>query len=438
MRRTIGLKGALLALVLLGSTPALAQSVAPLQAPDVTNLVAPNGGDSSSVPNPGDENSADSAGTASGDQSGDSGGDATPPPDQPASPCGNQPLTIARMAWPSAALLAEIHARVLKAQFGCTVTVLQTDQAPALSGMAASGQPAVAPEMWISRVADQWNQAVKDQKLRQVGVSYAETTFEGWFVPGYVLDAHPELKSIAALKTDAPLFAEAGQKPKFISCPPDWACAVINRNLLKANGLDTLFDVVEPKNRFDLDQTIAAAVSRKQPIVFYYWQPNATLAQFDFRPIDLGSYSADDFACLGKRTCADPKPSSFAPEPVVIALAQWVFTGAPQVAAYFQRAQMPIKEMNTLLQALNEPGASVESVADSFVAQHADIWQRWLGNPQAATAPASGAAAPVKTPAATPSTNSAATPPKTPVARPPATPEAPAGFAPPRPPAAIP
>ena len=170
MRRTIGLKGALLALVLLGSTPALAQSVAPLQAPDVTNLVAPNGGDSSSVPNPGAENSADSAGTASGDQSGDSG-DATPPPDQPASPCGNQPLTIARMAWPSAALLAEIHARVLKAQFGCTVTVQQTDQAPALSGMAASGQPAVAPEMWISRVADQWNQAVKDQKLRQVGVS---------------------------------------------------------------------------------------------------------------------------------------------------------------------------------------------------------------------------------------------------------------------------
>ena len=116
------------------------------------------------------------------------------------------------------------------------------------------------------------------------------------------------------------------------SIAADWACAVINRNLLKAEGLDGQFEVVEPKNRFDLDQTIAAAVSRKEPILFYYWQPNATLAQFSFKPVDLGPFSKDDFACLGKRNCADPKPSSFAPEPVVTALAEWVFTGAPDVA----------------------------------------------------------------------------------------------------------
>ncbi|MDR3474899.1 MAG: glycine betaine ABC transporter substrate-binding protein [Devosia sp.] len=354
---------------------ARAQQVPPLATPDVTNLVAPGGGDSSSVPVPGTDNGAVPADAASGP---DGLSDTGAPP-----PCGTRTITIARMAWPSAALLAEIHARLLETQFGCVVQVLPSDLAPTISGMALTGQPAVAPEMWPSRVADHWNEAVKEQKLRQVGLSYAESQFEGWYVPDYVAAAHPELKSVAALKDDWKLFAGGGTKGKFVSCPADWACAVINRNLLKAEGLDELYTVVEPKNRFDLDQMIAAAVSRKQPILFYYWQPNATLAQFSFKPVDLGAYSKDDFACLGKKLCEVPKPSSFAPEPVVIALAEWVFTGAPEVAAYFQRAQMPMAEMNSLLAQLNETGATVEAVADKFVAERQEVWQKWVGAPAA-------------------------------------------------------
>ena len=357
-----------LLLTLAWGSLASAQQVPALQTPDVTNLLAP-AGDAGGAPSSGDNAAPADSGDAA-DQ------DATP------SLCGTQPITIARMAWPSAALLAEIHARILKAQYGCTVQVLPSDMAPAATGMASTGQPAVAPELWISRIPDQWNQGMKNLKLRQVGLSYVENSFEGWYVPDYVAQAHPELKSVTALKADAQLFARGGGKARFISCPADWACAVINRNLLKAEGLDGLFEVVEPKNRFDLDQTIAAAVSRKEPILFYYWQPNATLAQFSFKPVDLGPFSKNDFACLGKRSCADPKPSSFAPEPVVTALAEWVFTGAPEVAAYFQRAQMPLAEMDKLLLELNQPGASVESVADRFVAERQDVWQKWVGTPR--------------------------------------------------------
>ncbi len=69
---------------------------------------------------------------------------------------------------------------------------------------------------------------------------------------------------------------------------------------------------------------------------------------------------------------------------MIVALAQWVYLDAPDVAAYFQRAHMPFAEMNTLLQDLNEPGATVESVADSFVAARASVWRPWVGKPAAA------------------------------------------------------
>jgi glycine betaine/proline transport system substrate-binding protein len=299
-------------------------------------------------------------------------------------PCGGETITIARMQWPSAQLLAEIHARLIKLNFGCDVQVVPGDLAATAASMGANGQPAVAPELWITRVADAWNAALKGQDVRQAGVTYSDPVFEGWFIPDYVAAAHPEIKSVADLKADWRVFAGSGRKGRFISCPPDWGCAVVNRNLMRANGLSDLFEVVEPANRFELDTLISEAESRKEPILFYYWQPNAVLAQFNFKQIALGPYNKDAFNCLGNVACADPHPSGFAADPVIVALAQWVYLDAPDVAAYFQRAHMPFSEMNTLLQDLNEPGATVESVADSFVAARASIWRPWVGKPPAA------------------------------------------------------
>jgi glycine betaine/proline transport system substrate-binding protein len=301
---------------------------------------------------------------------------AEPPP--PA-PCGGQTIAIAQMQWPSAQLLAQIHARLLTQNFDCPVEIVPGDLAATASSMGANGQPAVAPELWITRVPDVWNAAVKTQEVRQAGTTYAEPVFESWFIPDYEAAAHPELKSAADIRNFARDFAEGGRKPKFISCPPDWACSIINRNLIRAFGLQDVFDIVEPANRFELDTLISEAESRKQPILFYYWQPNAVLAQFGFKALDLGPFNKDNFLCLGRTACADPKPSSFSPDPVIVALAQWVYLDAPEVAAYFQRAHMPFDEMNKLLQKLNQPGASIDAVADSFVADRAEIWQPWVG-----------------------------------------------------------
>ncbi|MEQ1902214.1 MAG: glycine betaine ABC transporter substrate-binding protein, partial [Devosia sp.] len=294
-------------------------------------------------------------------------------------PCGGQTISIARMQWPSAEILAEIHARLIRAEFGCNVEVVPGDLAATASSMGANGQPAVAPELWIGRVAEIWNAATKTQEVRQAGASYAEQVFEGWFIPNYEAEARPDLTNVEALKSYWRDFAAGGKKGRLISCPPDWGCAVVNRNLIRANGLENLFEVVEPANRFELDTLIASAVSRKEPILFYYWQPNAVLAQFGFKSLDLGKYDKEAFLCLGRIACASPAPSGFAPDPVIVALAQWVFLEAPDVAAYLQRTHMPFAEMNTLLQNLSEPGATIESVADAFVAARGEVWLPWVG-----------------------------------------------------------
>jgi len=267
------------------------------------------------------------------------------------------------------------------------VRVTPGDLAATASSMGSSGQPAIAPELWLARVPEIWNPALKGRKVRPAAPSYSSSTFEGWFIPDYVAAAHPELNTVAQLKDNWQIFAAGAPKAKLISCPPDWGCSIINRNMLLANGLQDLFDVVEPANRFELDTLIASAVSRQEPILFYYWQPNAVMSQFAFKPLDLGPFNQAALQCLARKVCTTPTPTSFALENVVIALSEWVFTDAPEIATYFGRASMPLGEMNTLMLHLSEPNASIESVADRFVAERAEVWQPWLGAAAAAPQP---------------------------------------------------
>ena len=301
------------------------------------------------------------------------GGAAAGPP-----ACGTQPISIARMQWPSAAILAQLHAHLLATHFECEIRVQEGDLAATGTSMGATGQPAVAPEMWVTRIADIWNAALNAQQVRQAGTAYVETVFEGWFVPDYTATSLPGVTTVEGLREHAAQFGQNG-RGRFISCPVDWACSIINRNLLQANGLASLFEVVEPANRFELDTLIAAAVNRREPVLFYYWQPNAILAQFDVTEVELGPYDKDSFLCMGQEGCGSTTPTGFAPDPVVIALAEWVFLEAPEVAAYFQRAKMPVAEMNLLLQRLSQTGETVDSVVAWFLAERQAVWGPWVG-----------------------------------------------------------
>ena len=304
--------------------------------------------------------------------------------DQPAitglAPCGTDPVSIARMQWPSAAILAEIHALIIEAAYGCNVDVVAGDNTATISSMASTAQPAVAPELWISRAADTWNLARDTQNVRNVGPAYAEEAFEGWFVPDYVVQNNPELKTAAQLIDFWQVFAANDQRARLVSCPPEWGCAILNRNLLRAFGLSARFEIVEPESRFELDRMIADAVSRNEPLLFYYWQPNAILAQLDFVQLEFPGYDPEKIACLATRDCPNPQPGAFPQEPVIIAVAEWVFEKAPSVALYFQRAQMPLREMNALLAWQNEQGASPAETAAHFYDTRPGIWRRWTGD----------------------------------------------------------
>jgi glycine betaine/proline transport system substrate-binding protein len=291
--------------------------------------------------------------------------------------CGTQPIAMTKMGWPSAAILAEVHAIILRDAYDCEVQFVQGDLAATASSMGAAALPTVAPEMWVSRVAEVWNGAMDGQLVRSAAPSYDTQTFEGWFMPSLTAQQFAAAPNVANL-ADAIALLSPSEKVPFISCPADWACSVINRNLIRALKLETALALVEPANRFEMDKMIAEAVNKSQPFLFYYWQPNPVLAQLEFTPVDMGPYDEAAAKCLASLNCLDPKPSAFAPETVVIAVSEKLVSNAPLIAGYFQRATLPLKEMDAMLAELSLVGSSEDLVARQFVEGNADLWRAWI------------------------------------------------------------
>lgn len=305
-------------------------------------------------------------------------------PEAAASPCGTDEFTIAELAWPSAAILAHIHATILRVEFDCAVRLVMGEPAATLSSMTTTRQPALAPELWISRHPDIWNGAMRAQSARAAAATFSGEPLEGWFVPAYVREETPRLAAVTDLEDHWQIFAGDGaSRARLISCPPEWACALINRGLLSALGLDEHFTIFEPEDRFAMDQAITDAVAQRQPVLTYYWQPNGLIDRLGLVPLEMGAFDHGAAQCMALENCVPFGPSSFAPDTVVIAVAEWVFADAPEVAAYLERASMPLAEMNRLLAWQAEHEASPEAVAQHFLLTGREIWHGWVGTREA-------------------------------------------------------
>ncbi|AVX03029.1 hypothetical protein MXMO3_00483 [Maritalea myrionectae] len=293
--------------------------------------------------------------------------------------CRGEVVTIADLQWPSASILAHIHHQLFRSEFNCDAQVVQSDLANVAATIDAAQEPKIVPELWVNRVAGQWNKLGEAQRAFMAASSFDATTLEGWFVPSKVTADFPQLGAAEKL-ADMPGLYER-DKIRFITCPEKWACHVLNDNLIRAFGLQNVFEVVVPQSRFEMDQMIGQIISAREPAVFYYWQPNAVLHQFDFAALSLGDYVADAYPCLAQSSCGAPKRSDFPSEQIGLVAASDVRADMPELLGYLRRATMPIAVMNELLAVQERQAFTAQQTATHFIEAFPETWQAWVSAP---------------------------------------------------------
>lgn len=302
--------------------------------------------------------------------------------DTDAALCGtDRTIDIAEMTWPSAAALAHIHATILEAGFGCSVEIVTGDTVPTSSSMLTRGRPAVAPELWTSAIQDAWEQGVADGSVVSLGDAITDGTVEGWFIPQYTQEAHPDLTTAEAVIARPDLFADPEQSDqgRLYSCPPGWACELSTSALFEAYDMEESWNLFSPGSGGALDASIARAFTREEPILFYYWGPTAILGKYPAVQLDLGETKPEVYACNTDPDCTEPAGvTAYPSSPAVIAAASWLPEEAPDVAAYLGKAGLTNAQISSLLVYGDENQADAEATAENFLRTEQDVWSQWV------------------------------------------------------------
>lgn len=299
-----------------------------------------------------------------------------------AAECGE--VTIASMNWQSAEILANVDKIVLQDGFGCTVNIVQGDTVPTLTSMSEKNQPDIAPESWVQMVPAIVDQGVADGKLQIASISLPDGGIQGWYIPKYVADAHPEIKTIADALKRPDLFPdpEDSSKGTVVGAPQGWNSATVMAQLFKAyKGTEQGFTLTDPGSAAGLDGSIAKAYERKQGWIGLYWAPTALLGKYEMVrlehgvPLDMAEWKR----CTTVATCPDPKENDW-PRDVVKTVVTKSFadrTDQP-VMEYLNKRAWKNDLVNKLLAWMTDNQADGEEGARYFLKNNEEIWKAWV------------------------------------------------------------
>lgn len=301
-------------------------------------------------------------------------------PSAAAAECGTgDKITIAEMTWASAGMLAHLTRRILADGYGCQAEIVPGDTVPTATSMLAKGNPHIAPELWVSTAAAIWDKIQAKGNVYKASDTFTEGGLEGWWIPDYVARDYP-IKSVDDLRANAKLFADASNpdKGRIYGCPPGWGCEIININLFKALRLDDAFELFSPGSGENLKASIARKVTRKEPVLAYYWGPTDVLGKYNLVRLQMPPYDADKFTCLTDKDCANPQASDWKAGEVAVAVVAELRDKAPAPAAFLAKMSMPNGKMNQLLAWGSDEKASNDEMAVRFLKDEEAVWSAWV------------------------------------------------------------
>ncbi len=298
-----------------------------------------------------------------------------------AADCGSsETVSIAEMSWLSAGALAHMADKILTNGYGCKTEMIPLDTVPTATSMLNKSSPDIAPELWISTAASIWEQIQEKGNVYKAGNVFSGGGEEGWWIPDYVAREHPEIKSITDLKANAKLFADVSDpdKGRLYGCPPGWGCEIITGNLFKALGLGETFELFSPGSGENLKASIARQVTRKKPVVAYYWGPTDVIGKYNLVRLEMPSHDPEKFKCLTDKNCVDPQVTGWAVGEVAVAVTTELRDKSPAVAEFLGKFQVPNAELSAALAWGSDNSASPEEVAVHFMKSNEDVWTKWV------------------------------------------------------------
>jgi len=286
--------------------------------------------------------------------------------------CGD--VSIAQMNWAAAKVTTEVAQFILEEGYGCNVSLVPSDTVPAIASVAENGEPDVITNFWLNSAGDAYDKLEQEGKVQRLTSVLEPGGVEGWWIPTYLAEEHPELTTIEGIMENPDLVG--GQ---FNNCPDGWGCRVVSDNLVRALDLESSgIEVFNHGSGETLATSMGSAVTDNEPWFGYYWGPTVPMGKYDMTRVELGAYKEDAFANLQNPDAENPEVSEFPAAPILTAATSAFIENNPDVAEFFTNMTFETSTMSELLAWADENNASDEETAAYFLGTYKDQWSAWL------------------------------------------------------------
>lgn len=298
-------------------------------------------------------------------------------------------VTVASMNWQSAEVLANLDKFILEAGYNCRVSIIVGDTVPTLTSMIEKGKPDIAPEGWVDLLPEVVGRGVSEKKIILAGDALSDGAIQGWYVPKYLVDAHPDIKTIPDALKHPELFPapEDPSKGAVFNGPQGWGGTAVTAQYFKAYGADKAgFVLVDPGSAAGLDGSIAKAYERRKGWMGYYWEPTSILGKYAMVRLDFSSpYDAAEWKrCNTVVDCADPKPNDWPKNRVqTLVTSKFAARAGQPVMEYLRARTWSNATVNKLLAWMTDNQATGEEGAKHFLKSNEALWSQWV-SPDAA------------------------------------------------------
>lgn len=287
--------------------------------------------------------------------------------------CGE--VSIMQGDWGSAQIVTAVAKFLMEEGYGCEVTAVPLSSIPALASVAETGKPDILTEIWTNG-APAYQGLVDSGKIIPVTDVLSDGGVEGFFVPTYLVETHPELATIEGIVANPELVGN-----RFHNSPEGWVSINANTNLLKASGLlEAGLDNFVHGSGETLAASIATAFENKEPWFGFYWAPSAILGKYPMTLVDLGPHVPEKHACNITAECATPAVTSYPRSVVVTVLSKDFMAKNAEISDLMTNLSFTNEQMGETLAWVEENSASYEEGAAHFLTNYKDVWGPWLND----------------------------------------------------------
>mgnify|MGYP006273469725 FL=1 len=286
--------------------------------------------------------------------------------------CGE--VSITEMNWASAQIVTAVSKFIMEQGYGCTVSTVPSATVPAVTSLAENAEPDIVTELWLNSTGEVYARLEEEGKVEPVADILAPGGVEGWWIPSYLAEAHPELTTIEGVMANPELVGG-----RFDNCPDGWGCRIVNDNLIPALGLEEAgLEVFNHGSAETLFSSLAAAYEDGEPWFGYMYGPTSVLGKYDMVKVELGPVDEEIHAANQNQDNPDPGVSDFPPAPVLTVVTSEFRETSPEIVDLMSNVSFDIDVMNGLLAWKDENNASNEEAAAYFIQSSPEVWQDWV------------------------------------------------------------